>query len=79
MGSDGLRWTRRKPQYAIQDYHVQSTFNHGGGSLMFWGCMTWNGVGQACKIEGTLDSTLYCEIIVLLMYCIIFKWTVIIS
>ena len=30
---------------------------------MFWGCMTWNGVGQACKIESTLDSTLYCEIL----------------
>ena len=61
MGSDGLKWTWRKPQHAIQDYHVQGTFKHGGGSLMFWGCMTWNGVGQACKIEGTLDSTLYCE------------------
>ena len=63
MGSDGLKWTWRKPQHAIQDYHVQGTFKHGGGSLMFWGCMTWNGVGQACKIEGTLDSTLYCEIL----------------
>ena len=40
MGSDGLKWTWRKPQHAIQDYHVQGTFKHGGGSLMFWGCMT---------------------------------------
>ena len=63
MASDGLKWTWRKPQHAIQDYHVQGTFKHGGGSLMFWGCMTWNGVGQACKIESTLDSTLYCEIL----------------
>ena len=63
LGSDGLKWTWRKPQHAIQDYHVQGTFKHGGGSLMFWGCMTWNGAGQACKIEGTLDSTLYCEIL----------------
>ena len=63
MGSDGLKWTWRKPQHAIQDYHVQGTFKHGGGSLMFWGCMTRIGVGQACKIEGTLDSPLYCEIL----------------
>ena len=62
MGSDG-QWTWRKPQHANKDYHVQGTFKHGGGSLMLWGCMTWNGVGQACKIEGTLDSTLYCEIL----------------
>ena len=60
---NGLKWTWRKPQHALQDYHVQGTFKHGGGSLMFWGCVTWNGVGQACKIEGTLDSTLYCEIL----------------
>ena len=32
--------------------HYSCTFKHGGGSLMFWGCMTWNGVGQACKVEG---------------------------
>ena len=30
MGSDGLKWTWRKPQHAIQDYHVQGTFKRGG-------------------------------------------------
>lgn len=63
MGSDGLKWTWRNPNYALQDHHIQGTYKHGGGSLMLWGCMTWNGTGQACKIDGTLDSTLYCEIL----------------
>ena len=28
-----------------------------------WGCMTWEGVGFACKIDSTLDGELYSEIL----------------
>ncbi|KIK23130.1 hypothetical protein PISMIDRAFT_36614, partial [Pisolithus microcarpus 441] len=27
----------------------------GGGSLMMWGCMTWEGVGYATKIDDSLQ------------------------
>ncbi|KIK14468.1 hypothetical protein PISMIDRAFT_33222, partial [Pisolithus microcarpus 441] len=27
----------------------------GGGSLMMWGCMTWDGVGYATKIDDSLQ------------------------
>ena len=31
--------------------------------LMLWCCMTWNGFGQACQIDGISDNSLYCEIL----------------
>ena len=63
FGSDGLQWVWKKPKAPLLDCHVQGTFKHGGGSLMLWGCMTSLGIGQACKIEGNMDSQLYCEIL----------------
>ena len=35
----------------------------GGGSIIVWGCMTWEGVGYACKIDGKMDADLYCQIL----------------
>jgi len=35
----------------------------GGGSLMIWGCMLWDGVGNACKIDGRMDGELYTKIL----------------
>ena len=36
---------------------------HGGGSLVMWGCLTAHGIGNFCKIEGTMDAKLYTEIL----------------
>ena len=30
---------------------------------MVWGCMLWDGVGYACKIDGKMDGELYCSIL----------------
>lgn len=30
---------------------------------MVWGCMTWDGVGYACKIDGRMDGDLYVSIL----------------
>jgi transposase len=30
---------------------------------MLWGCMSQLGIGHACRIEGCMDSQLYCQII----------------
>ncbi|KAG8799833.1 hypothetical protein FRC16_004275, partial [Serendipita sp. 398] len=35
----------------------------GGGSVMIWGCMLWEGVGYACKIDGRMDGDLYINIL----------------
>ena len=30
---------------------------------MVWGCMLWEGVGDACKIDGGMDGDLYIKIL----------------
>ena len=30
---------------------------------MMWGCMTWEGVGMACKIDGKMYTDLYIQIL----------------
>ena len=42
---------------------VQGTVKCGGGSLMMWGCMGWDGVGFACKIDGKMDADLFVSIL----------------
>src|SRR5258707_6421254 len=33
------------------------------GDQSWCGCMTWDGVGMACKIDGRMDGELYCQIL----------------
>jgi hypothetical protein len=35
----------------------------GGGNLMMWGCMGWDGVVYATKINGRMDGDLYMAIL----------------
>ncbi len=42
---------------------VLPTVNHGGGSIMVWGCMTTAGTGALRFIEGNMDSNIYCDIL----------------
>jgi hypothetical protein len=30
---------------------------------MIWGCISWDGVGYGAKIDGKMDSDLYCSIL----------------
>ena len=52
-----------KPGEGLNDRLVQGTLKFGGGSLMMWGCMTWQGVGYAAKIDGRMDCDLYLQIL----------------
>lgn len=63
LGSDGRQWVWKKPGASLKSQHVQGTVKFGGGSLMLWGCMTARGVGFACRIDGGMDSALYCQIL----------------
>jgi len=47
---------------ALNDKLVEETQKFEGGSLIMWGCM-WDGVGYACKIDGRMDTELYCKIL----------------
>jgi transposase len=63
LGSDGLKWAWKKPGEPLSDRLVQGTLKFGGGSLMMWGCMSWDGIGYACKIDGRMNADLYVSIL----------------
>jgi len=62
LGSDGRKWVWKKPGESLSDRLVEGTVKFGGGNLMMWGCMLWEGPGYACKIDGRMDGELYVKI-----------------
>ena len=42
---------------------IQGTVKHGGGNIMVWGCMGWNGVGHLAEVEGRMDADQYVSIL----------------
>lgn len=63
LGYDGCKWVWRKPGTALSGHDVKGTVKFGGGSLMMWGCMTAQGVGYACHIDGHMDADTYTHIL----------------
>ena len=53
----------KKPGGIMTEQHVKGMLKFGGGSLMVWGCMTAQGVGYACRIDGRMDAELYTHIL----------------
>ena len=46
----------------VSDRLVEGTVKFGGGNLMMWGCMGWDGIGYATKIKGKMDADSYVTI-----------------
>lgn len=63
LGSDGRKWVWKKAGEGLSDRLVQGTVKFGGGALMMWACMGWDGVGMATKIDGRMDADLYVSIL----------------
>jgi len=63
LGSDGRKWVWKKAGEGLSERLVEGTKKFGGGSLMMWGCMMWEGVGYGCKIDGRMDGDLYVKIL----------------
>jgi transposase len=63
FGGGGREYCWRKPGEPLQSHHIKPTVKFGGGSIMMWGCMTAQGVGFLCRIDGGLDANLYCRIL----------------
>ena len=61
--SDGWKWAWKKAGEGLNDRLVGGTLKFGGGSLMGWGCMLWDGVGFACNIDGRMDGDIYVKIL----------------
>ena len=62
FGSDGDRTTGKMKGESLSDRLVQGTLKFGGSSLMVWGCMMWEGVGNLVKIDGKMDTDLCTQI-----------------
>lgn len=63
VGPDGRKYVRRPKCAAFNPRFVSPIIKHGGGSIMVWGCFSWNGVGPIHRIEGNMDAVKYVEIL----------------
>ena len=63
LGSDGQKYVWKEQGEGLSDRLVEGTVKFGGGNLMMWECMTWDGVGYATRIEGKMDAELYTSIL----------------
>jgi hypothetical protein len=63
LGSDGRKWVWKRKGEGLSDRTVSGTVKFGGGSIMIWGCMCWEGTGNACKINGKMNTDLYLQIL----------------
>jgi transposase len=54
-------WRKVGERYRLEC--VKKTVKHGGGSVMVWGCMSWQGPGPLGVIEDTLDGNGYIELL----------------
>lgn len=61
--SDGLRWVWDDAPGRITSRSVQGTVKFGGGSVVVWACMSWHGPGYIAKVDDTMDSKLYIQIL----------------
>ncbi|KAG1484900.1 hypothetical protein G6F54_013405 [Rhizopus delemar] len=63
-GSDGCKYFWKRPGDKLQPHHLDLTVKGGAGSVMLWGCMTWDGPGYGCAIEnGTMKASDYVHIL----------------
>lgn len=63
FGSDGKIYAWKRDTDPLSPRHVQQTRKHGGGNIMIWSCITWQGVGFVVKVDGIMDQALYKNIL----------------
>ena len=65
LGSDRKKWVWKMLGVGLSDNDrlVQKMVKSGGGFLMIWDCMFWEGPGYATKIDGRMDADLFVSIL----------------
>ncbi|GET51079.1 transposable element Tcb1 transposase [Rhizophagus irregularis DAOM 181602=DAOM 197198] len=61
--SDGRVRVWRNLGEAYNQNCIQPTVKFGDGSVMFWGCFSWHGVGPLVVVEGNMNSDDYVNIL----------------
>ena len=62
VGSFGRRYYYSDSEHKrLAPHQVRPTQHGGGGRMMIWGCITFFGPGDLCRITGSLNSELYLE------------------
>jgi transposase len=63
FGSKNDAFVWREPGLGLDEQYLTPTVKFGGGSLMVWGCFSYNGVGKLHFIDGIMDAAEYCSIL----------------
>jgi transposase len=63
FSSDGKEYYWKRTDGDMLSHHTKPTVKHGGGKVVIWGCMTYEGIGYISKIEGNMDAKLYQDIL----------------
>jgi transposase len=63
FGSDGRQWVWKQQGEGLVEKEIQGTVKFGGGNVMVWGCMGWEGVGRLAEVEGRMDANQYVDIL----------------
>ena len=61
--SDGIQKIWRREGTRSDPNNIISTVKYAGGSVMFWGCFGYYGVGKLVVINGIMDRFQYLDII----------------
>ncbi|RXW12442.1 hypothetical protein EST38_g13411 [Candolleomyces aberdarensis] len=63
FGSDGIEWCWRKSGERLDPRFTKKKVKHGGGKVTVWGMITAQGVGRLVRIDGSLNASLYRDIL----------------
>lgn len=63
FGNKRRQYVRRKQGERFKSQCIAPTVKHGGGSVMVWGCFSYEGVGELVKIDGIMRKEHYHRIL----------------
>jgi transposase len=63
VSSDGKQTVWRKPGEKFKLSCMRGTVKYGGGNVMIWGSMAWNGAGNMCFIDDRMNGAMYVDIL----------------